>query len=214
MKSTKEQMEGALAALPASDRADILAEVTRHLHRRTGPTPPTGRDALPAFDIPVWQGKRVAEIASPAVLRWRIVTALLAFDAGRALALANGYALARRTAGYFAAPGRMLCEMLSVVYPGAAGDRAAAILSPLPVVVADSLAHDVLRCLYAEAVPGMPEGWLPRWIDRWRVDLVDALLRSDLVTASDLVRKAPRDLSAADWQPLAAVPFQLAEAAE
>ena len=214
MRSTKEQMEGALAALPASDRAEILAEVTRHLKRRTGPTPPTGRDALPAFDLPAWQGKRVAEIASLAVIRWRIVTALLAFDAGRALAYANGYAVARRAASYFAAPGRMVREMIAVIYPGNAGDRALAILGALSIAVQDSLAHDVLRCLYAESVPGMPEGLPHRWIDRWRVDLADALLRSDLAAASDLVRKAPRDLSVADWQPLAAIPFQLAEAAE
>ncbi len=207
MKSTKEQMEGALAALPASDRAEILAEVTRHLKRRTGPTPPTGRDAAPAFDLPVWQGKRTAEVASPAEVRWRLVMALLAFDAGRALAYANGYAISRRTAGYFAAPGRMVREMIAVVYPGAAGDRALAILGALPIDVQDSLAHDVLRCLYSEAVPGLPEGVIPFATDRWRVDLADALLRSDLAAASDLVRRAPRDLSAAGWHPLSVVPF-------
>ena len=207
MRSTKEQMEGALAALPASDRAEILAEVTRHLKRRTGPTPPTGRDALPAFDLPAWQGKRVAEIASLAVIRWRIVTALLAFDAGRTLAYANAYAVARRTASYFSAPGRIVREMIAVVYPGATGDHALAVLGELPIDVQDSLAHDVLRCLYSEAVPGLPEGVIPFAVDRWRVDLADALLRSDLAAASDIVRRAPRDLSAAGWHPLSVAPF-------
>jgi hypothetical protein len=207
MKSMKEQMEGALAALPASDRAEILAEVTRRLKKRTAPARPNGRDAAPAFDLPVWQGRRTDEVASPAEVRWRLVMALLAFDAGRALAYANGYAIARRTAGYFFAPGRMVREMIAVVYPGAAGDRALAILGALPIDVQDSLAHDVLRCLYSEAVPGLPEGVIPFAVERWRVDLADALLRSDLAAASDLVRRAPRDLSAVGWHPLSVVPF-------
>lgn len=213
MKSTKEQMERALAALPASDRAEILAEVTRHLKRRTAPARPTGREAAPAFDLPVWQRRRADEVASPTEVRWRLVMALLAFDAGRALAYANGYAIARRTAGYFAAPGRMVREMIAVVYPGAAGDRALAILGALPIDVQDSLAHDVLRCLYSEAMPGLPEGVIPFAVDRWRVDLADALLRSDLAAASDCIRRIPRDISAADWRPLAAIPFRQEEEA-
>lgn len=213
MKSLPSQMKEALAGLPASDRAELLAEVRRHLRNGTAPARPTGRDAEPAFDLPAWRGKRTAEIASPAEARWRLVSAMLAFDAGRTLAYCQAFAIARRTAAFFAAPGRMLWEMLSVVYPGTAGDRCAAILSPLPIAAADSIAHDVLRCFYAEAVPGMPAGAAPSAVDRWRVDIADALLCSNLDAASDCVRRAPHDLSTAEWRPLSAIPFRKEEEA-
>lgn len=97
------RVRDALAILPPEVAAAVAAEAWRIVEDEGDPARPAGDEAgapppaLPAVTCGEW-GWIVAEaggVESLAVIRWRLVRALLRLDAGRLAANARGFLLAR-----------------------------------------------------------------------------------------------------------------------
>ena len=224
----------ALALLPARDAAEIVAEARRHAIAGTLPDLPVRRSGDAVRVPPTWaRGWKDAPgggrwFQPLHVARWWIVATLIdvtLFDADpdRLRPFCEGYQTIRAAMEAATVPGARLGWALAAFYGNADAERFHAALAVLPVAIADAVADEALRIMEAEAVPGPPDGALEgpvAIVVRWRIAIVDALLRADL----DAVRAAVADfgnvLGAAgarlidprEWTPLSAVPFMEVDA--